>query len=141
VDATRARLYRIDPRRLRLSRGIELGTDPGRPWAGFGDIWVEFDGEGTQGYLVNPATLKIDLNLTCCTPRQGSDTAAFGSTWTVNWPSGTVVRWDGLTKQPVGDIHVTEAPQFGAPCMTSIAAGAGAVWVTVSPTSELSCTA
>jgi serine/threonine-protein kinase len=141
VDAARSKLYRIDTRRLKLSRGIDVGPNPGRPWAGFGDIWVEFDGEGTQGYLVNPATLKIDLNLTCCPPRQGSDAAAFGSTWTVNWPSGTVVRWDGGTKQPVGDIHVTGAPQFGAPCMTSIAAGAGAVWVTVGPTSNLFCTA
>jgi streptogramin lyase len=141
VDAARARLYRIDPRRLELSRPVELGPNPGRPWAGFGDIWVSFDGEGSQGMLVNPATLKTDLNLTCCPPRQGSDAAAFGSTWTVNWPSGTVVRWDGLTKEPVGDIHVTEAPQFGAPCMTSIAAGADAVWVTVGPTSELFCSA
>ena len=141
VDAAREKLYRIDVHRLKLSRGIDVGPNPGRPWAGFGDIWVSFDGEGTQGVLVNPATLKIDLQLTCCPPRQGSDTAAFGSTWTVNWPSGTVVRWDGGTKQPVGDIHVTGAPQFGAPCMTSIAAGAGAVWVTVGAGSELFCTA
>jgi hypothetical protein len=141
VDAAREKLYRIDVHRLKLSRGIDVGPNPGRPWAGFGDIWVSFDGEGIQGLLVNPASLKIDLQLTCCPPRQGSDAAAFGSTWTVNWPSGTVVRWDGGTKQPVGDIQVTGAPQFGAPCMTSIAAGAGAVWVTVGPTSELFCTA
>jgi hypothetical protein len=76
--------------------------------------------------------------LTCCPPKQGSDTAAFGSTWTVNWPSGTVVRWDGGSKEPVADIHVTGASQFGAPCMTSIAAGAGAVWVTVAPASSSS---
>jgi streptogramin lyase len=141
VDSRRARLYRIDPRRLELSSPVELGPDPGRPWAGFGDIWVSFNGEGAKGYLVNPAYLTVDLQLGCCPPRQGSDAAAFGSTWTVNWPSGTLVRWDGGTKEPVGDIHVTEAPQFGAPCMTSIAAGAGAVWVTVGATSALFCTA
>ena len=141
VDSRRARLYRIDPRRLELSSPVKIGPDSGRPWAGFGDIWVSFDGEGAQGYLVNPEYLTIDLQLGCCPPRQGSDAAAFGSTWTVNSPSGTVVRWDGQTKEPVGDIHVTGAPRFGAPCMTSIAAGAGAVWVTVGPTSELFCTA
>jgi streptogramin lyase len=143
VDAARAVLYRIDPRRLVLSRPVLLdGFNPGRPWAGFGDIWIEFNGDGSsKGMLVNPTTLQTDMHLSCCPPREGSDTAAFNSTWTVNWPSGTVVRWDGLTKQPVGDIHVTEAPQFGAPCMTSIASGAGAVWVTVGPTSEVSCTA
>jgi hypothetical protein len=59
----------------------------------------------------------------------------------VNWPSGTVARWSGQTKEPVGNIRVTGAPQFGAPCMTSIASGAGAVWVTVGPTSNLFCTA
>jgi hypothetical protein len=91
--------------------------------------------------LVNPTSLKTDLHLSCCPPREGSDTADFGSTWTVNWPSGTVVRWSGSTKQPVGDIHVTEAPQFGAPCMTSIASGVGAVWVTVATATQLSCTA
>jgi hypothetical protein len=141
VDAARAKLYRIDPRRLELSAPIRLGSRPGRPWTAFGDVWVSFEGQGTQGFLVNPASLTVDLQLSCCPPRQGADTAAFGSTWTVNWPSGTVVRWDGLTKEPVGDIHVTGAPQFGAPCMTSIAAGDGAVWVTVAPTSEFFCTA
>jgi Protein kinase domain len=143
VDAEADRLYRIDSRRLVLSRPVELdGLNPGRPWAGFGDIWVEFNGDGdSKGMLVNPATLATDMHLSCCPPKQGSDTAAFGSTWTVNWPSGTVVRWDGLTKQPVADIHVTESPQFGAPCMTSIAAGAEAVWVTVGPTTNFFCTA
>jgi hypothetical protein len=141
VDAARALLYRIDPRRLDLSPPVRLGPRPGRPWTAFGHIWVSFNAEGTQGYLVNPTYLTVDLQLSCCPPRQGADTAGFGSTWTVNWPSGTVVRWDGLTKEPVGDIHVTGAPQFGAPCMTSIAAGAGAVWVTVAPTSEFLCAA
>jgi tRNA A-37 threonylcarbamoyl transferase component Bud32 len=141
VDAVRERLYRIDPRRLELSRGVVVGPSPGRPWAAFDDIWIEYDGDGAKGMLVNPVSLTNDLNLSCCAPRDGSDTAAFGSTWTVNWPSGTVVRWDGQTKEPVGDIHVTGAPQFGAPCMTSIAAGAGAVWVTVAPPSVLPCSA
>jgi streptogramin lyase len=142
VDALREELYRIDPQRLSLSREIGTGTNPGRPWAGFGDVWLSFDGDGSQGFLVNPKYLTIDLNLTCCPPEDGSDTAAFGSTWTVNWPSGTVVRWDGQTKEPVGEIHITGAPQFGASCMTSIASGAGAVWVTVAPKpSSSSCPA
>jgi hypothetical protein len=94
-----------------------------------------------KGVLVYPPSMRIDEELGCCPPRQGADTAAFGSTWTVNWPTGTVVRWDGLTKEPVGNIRVTGAPEFGAPCMTSIASGAGAVWVTVAPPSEVFCTA
>jgi hypothetical protein len=141
VDAVREKLYRIDPQRLTLSRSVVVGRSPGRPWVAFGDIWVAYDEDGWKGMLVNPVSLKTDLHLTCCAPRDGSDTAGFGSTWTVNWPSGTVVRWDGRTKEPVGDIHVTGAPQFGAPCLTSIASGAGAIWVTVGPPSTLPCSA
>jgi hypothetical protein len=80
IDAARTKLYRIDARRLKLSRGVDVnGPNPGRPWAGFGDIWVAYDGDGSQGMLVNPTTLTVDLYLGCCPPRQGADTAAFGS--------------------------------------------------------------
>jgi hypothetical protein len=140
VDSQHGVLYRVDPRRRRISGHVHVGTNSGRPWVAFGDVWVALDGDTTQGVLIDPASMQVDLTLACCPPRQGGDTAAFGSTWTVNWPTGTVERWDGQTKEPVGNIHVTGAPQFGAPCITSIASGAGAVWVTVAPTSEIFCT-
>lgn len=139
VDSEHGVLYRVDPRRRRVSGHLYVGPSPGRPWVAFGDVWVAIDGENAEGVLVYPSSLRIIEQLGCCPPRQGADTAAFGSTWTVNWPTGTVVRWDGATRDEVGNVHVTGAPQFGAPCMTSIAAGAGAVWVTVAPTSTFFC--
>jgi len=139
VDAARGRLYKIDPRRLELGRRFDFGPNPGRPWTAFGDVWVAYDGGPSKGVLVNPASLTPDGQLGCCPPREGASTDGFGSTWTVNWPSGTVVRWSGSTKEPVGNIHLTGDPQFGAPCLTSIAAGAGSVWVTVGPTSDIGC--
>jgi hypothetical protein len=140
VDAARGRLYKIDPRSLEFGRRLDFGPSPGRPWTAFGDVWVAYlGGPASKGILVNPTSLTIDGNLTCCPPREGATAAGFGSTWTVNWPSGTVVRWSGLTKQPVGDVHVTGDPDFGAPCLTSIAAGAESVWVTVAPNSQIGC--
>jgi serine/threonine-protein kinase len=140
VDAARGRLYKIDPRSLELGRRLDFGPSPGRPWTAFGDVWVAYlGGPASKGILVDPKTLTPHGSLSCCPPREGGSTHGFGSTWTVNWPSGTVVRWSGLTKQPVGDIHLTGDPDFGAPCLTSIAAGAGSVWVTVGPNSQIGC--
>jgi hypothetical protein len=140
VDAARGRLYKIDPRSLEFGCRLDFGPSPGRPWTAFGDVWVAYlGGPASKGILVNPTSLTIDGNLTCCPPREGATAAGFGSTWTVNWPSGTVVRWSGLTKQPVGEVHVTGDPDFGAPCLTSIAAGAESVWVTVAPNSQIGC--
>ncbi len=41
------------------------------------------------------------------------------------------MRWDGQTHQNAANIRVTDPPFYGGLCLTSIAAGAGAVWVTV----------
>ena len=45
------------------------------------------------------------------------------------------MRWDGLTHDVASDIRVTAPPRLDGLCLTSLAAGAGAVWVTVSANS------
>ena len=70
-------------------------------------------------------------------PERGYDTAGTGWIWQYDVPSGTVVRWDGQTYQSVADIPVTESAVYGGLCLTSIAAGAGAVWVTVAVERQL----
>jgi hypothetical protein len=45
-------------------------------------------------------------------------------------PTGTVERWNSQTYQPVVNIRVTAPPFYEQVCLTSIEAGAGAVWVT-----------
>jgi hypothetical protein len=52
------------------------------------------------------------------------------------------VRFDAVSKQPLATVHVVaESPFWGGPCITSIAAGAGSMWVTVAPSSGWSCAA
>jgi hypothetical protein len=61
----------------------------------------------------------------------GYDTGGYGSIWDYDTPTGTIVRWDGMTHQVASNIRVTAPPTFDGLCLTSLAAGAGAVWVTV----------
>ena len=68
------------------------------------------------------------------TPREG-----WGSIWTYDTPTGTVVRWDGRPIKGASDIHVTDPPYYGGLCLTSLAAGAGAVWVTVAANVNYDC--
>ena len=57
--------------------------------------------------------------------------AGFGSTWSIDSATGTVVRWDGTTYQVDKVIQITDPPFYDGSCLTSIAVGAGAVWVTL----------
>ena len=59
------------------------------------------------------------------------DTGGYGSIWDYDTPTGTVVRWDGSTHDVASDIRVTAPPTYDGLCLTSLAAGHGAVWVTV----------
>jgi hypothetical protein len=81
--------------------------------------------------VVEPRTL-VAWNLSCCPPANGYFTGGDdGSVWQYDSPGGTVVRWDAHTYQSVVDIPVTGAPFYGGLCLTSVATGAGGVWVTV----------
>jgi serine/threonine-protein kinase len=141
VDSEHGFLYRVDPNRLRLAGRLFIGPGPGRPELAWGDVQVLDDGATNEGVSVRSAPLGIDGFLGCCPPQEGGSAIGFSSQWTVSWPSGTVVRWDGYTQLPVGTIHLTDPPEFGAPCMTAIAVGGGAVWVAVAPTSQTGCPA
>lgn len=62
----------------------------------------------------------------------GADSVgAFHSVWTYDVPSGEVDRWHPPNQ--VGDVPVTHVPLYGGSCMTSMAAGGGAIWVTLAP--------
>jgi hypothetical protein len=49
------------------------------------------------------------------------------------------VRWNGKTHQPAHDIRITNPPIYSCLALTSIAAGNGAVWVTVGANENLGC--
>jgi hypothetical protein len=56
---------------------------------------------------------------------------AFSSVWSYDVGSGEVDRWH--PPNLVAHTSVTHAPLYGGSCMTSMAAGGGAIWVTLAP--------
>ena len=121
-----------------MTRRTDLGQRAGLPEVQFGAVWVPVSGGTTL--LVDPRTLSVVARLSCCTPGTQDDVDAFGSIWSSDWPSGRVVRWDGTTHQVVDTIAVTDPPLYNGLCLTSIAAGADAVWVTLAPSVNHACT-
>jgi serine/threonine-protein kinase len=135
VDSSSAVLYRINPRSGVVTGQVDLGRRAARPEVVLGSIWVGLADAGGGTMVVEPRTLAA-WNLTCCPPANGYFTGGDdGSVWQYDSPGGTVVRWDAHTYQSVVDIPITGAPFYGGLCLTSVAAGAGGVWVTVADAS------
>jgi serine/threonine-protein kinase len=133
VAPSSAALYRIDPRSLQLTGVRRLPRYATTPEVAFGSIWIGIaKGEGLT-YLVDPRTLATS-SFTSVRPEDGRRTAGFGSTWWVDFPTSTVVRFDPDTLLPIATIPLTDRPSaFYGPDATAIAAGAGAIWVTIAP--------
>jgi streptogramin lyase len=140
VSSSSATLYRINARSTAVTRRTDLGQRAGLPEVQFGTVWVSVSNAGGTTLLVDPRTLRVVNQLSCCAPGQQDDVDAFGSTWTSDWTSGAVVRWDGTTYQVVETIAVTDPPLYDGLCLTSIAAGADAIWVTLARSVNHDCT-
>jgi len=138
VASSTATLYRINPRSAGVTGRIDLGKRAARPEVVLGSIWVGLTDRGGDTVIVDARTISV-WSLGCCSPTKGYDTAGYGSIWQYDVPGGTVVRWDGETHQSVADIPVTGSPFYGGLCLTSITAGAGAVWVTVAANVNYGC--
>jgi hypothetical protein len=141
VSSSTATLYRIDPRSARVTGQADLGARAARPEVVFGELWVGLSDGGGDTVIVDPRTRTptVVAHLGCCPPERGYDAAGDGSIWTYDTPSGTVERWSRLTYQGTFNIHVTDPPFYGGACLTSIAAGARAVWVTLGPNLAYAC--
>jgi YVTN family beta-propeller protein len=133
-----ATLYRVDPRSGRVTGRIHLYGRAARPVVVLGAIWVGLSSSGGDTVIVEPRTLQV-ANLGCCPPERSYFTAGGGAIWTYDTRYGTVERWDGQSHQGAFNIHVTDPPFYGGLCLTSIAAGAGAVWVTVAANINYGC--
>jgi len=131
VDSAHGELYRIDARSAAVTGPIDLGETATRPVIAFGLVWVHVSDYGGTEKLIDPRTLEIVQEFHSFPPGRGYYTAGYGSIWWYDVPTGTVVRFDQTTKQITGTIRVTEAPFWRGLCITSIAAGAGGVWVTM----------
>jgi serine/threonine-protein kinase len=139
-SSSTATLYRIDPRSRRVTGSLDLGERAARPEVVLGSIWVGLADSGGDTVIVRPwGKLGRPEHLGCCPPDQGYDTAGYGSIWTYDNESGNVVRWNGETHQPAHDIRITNPPIYSCLALTSIAAGDGAVWVTVAANENLGC--
>ena len=139
LSSSTATLYRINPRSAAVTRRTDLGQSAARPEVQFGAVWVSVSDAGGTTRLVDPRTLSVVATLSCCAPATGDDVDMFGSIWMSDWPSGRVVRWDGTTHQVVAPIAVTDPPLYDGLCLTSIAAGANAVWATLAPSVNHDC--
>ena len=132
-------LYRINPRSGAVTGRVDLGEHAARPQVVHGSIWVGLADAGGGTTVVDPRTLGT-ARLSCCPPSHGYFTGGGeGSVWQYDTPGGTVVRWDTRTYESVADIPVTGAPYYGGLCLTSVAAGAGGVWVTVAANLNFGC--
>jgi hypothetical protein len=128
-----ATLYRIDPRSATVIRRADYAGRAGRILFVYRQLWIPIsDYAGGRMILADPRTLKVVDATSCCSLRQDADAAAgYESQWTNQTPSGTTVRWDAITHELAHVFRVTDPPLYNGDCLTSIAAGAGAVWVTV----------
>jgi hypothetical protein len=127
-------LYRID-RRTGERRGsvrTDLSVRADRPHLMRRFVWV-----GPS--VFDPRTLDTVRDNLCCEQAEEAS-GGFGSAWTADPPTGTVVRWgsdwdvQGKTVRVVAD-----PPLFGGGCVTSLAHSARGIWVSVASANDFVC--
>jgi len=145
MSSSTAVLYRIHPRSAAVTGRVDLGRRAGRPTVEHGIVTVGVSDPGRHSLAVDPRTLDTFIEQPCCPLGDGYDgDYGYGSTWSYDSSAGTVLRfafnrWVGYSLDEA--IAVTDPPKFnGGPCLTSLAAGAGAVWVTLAPSVNATCT-
>jgi hypothetical protein len=131
VSSPPATLYRIDPRSARQTGRVVVGPSratrpeivPYLP-----SITVRLTAAGGTDVDLDPSTLtSLPYGGPYGPPDWGEYNGDLGALWWYDWPSGTVSRQQ-TENGPVRDIHITEA-QTGGPCLTSITAGSGSLWL------------
>jgi streptogramin lyase len=134
VDSDVGVLYRIDPASGH-SRSIDLGGLALRPVYGMGFVWIcALTTNGPEMMRVDPRTLRAEVAGKGLPGEEGGEYAAgVGSVWRLDKPSGTLMRFDPKTRDLSGLVHVLEGRGYaeGGLIVTSIAAGADALWLTV----------
>ena len=123
-------LYRIDPRSGRRKK-VDLGTHASRPGVWPGTVLVDSADHGGTSTFIDPRTLSVSYqDPTCCPPQWGETVHANGWLWRYERPTGGVYRQQSVSTYPREIRVLRTTPGGGGSCLTSIAIGAGAVWVT-----------
>jgi tRNA A-37 threonylcarbamoyl transferase component Bud32/streptogramin lyase len=128
-----ARLYRVDPETGDMLER-DFGSYATRPALGYGWLWmcIARTTDPAMG-RVDPRTLRNTLESGALPAEEGQYAVGYGSVWRHDVPSGTLMRFDPRTAELTGLVRLMPAGGDAAHLyVTSIAAGAGAVWVTLS---------
>jgi hypothetical protein len=137
TDSSRAMLYRVDEDGKRTGQ-VDLGERGQRPFMDFGGVLVAVSDGGGTTKVVDPYYVIVSHTLDCCPPEWGLSKRWRETDWSYDWPSGSVFRWTGVST--LDPIRITDkTPIAGGPCLTSISAGAGAVWVTAADGVSWAC--
>jgi streptogramin lyase len=124
-------LHRVDVR-SGATRSSDLGQYSTPPVFGLGWIWVCSVGteEDSAMLRVDPRSLRSSFSRNALPAEDGRFAVGFGSLWRHDLPSGSIMRFDTRSGDPVGIVPVLRPPTGGL-TVTSIAAGAGGVWATI----------
>jgi YVTN family beta-propeller protein len=120
ADFADGRVYRIDPRRNRVTGRVAVGGSLYAAAGGGGSLWVG-SYTGDRVTRIDPRTMRIVARV-----RTGSQPIGLAATadavWVANYGSGSVSRIDPRTNAVVGTIDVGGHPE-------SAVVAAGVVWV------------
>jgi streptogramin lyase len=132
TNASGAEVYRLDFRTGK-TRTAKFGSFISRPAFGFGRLWLcSWDGEHGLMVRVDPRTLRNELERDALPAEEGHFAVGFGSLWRHDVPSGTVMRFSPRTGDPGGLIPLQKKrPGAALLDVSSISAGAGGVWVSI----------
>ena len=126
-------LYRVDPD-TGETRTRDFGSYAARPVLDSGWLWMCI-AKTTDPTMarVHPRTLRNTLESDALPAEEGQYAVGYGSVWRYDVPSGTLMRFDPRTGELDALVRLMPAGnESGLLYVTSIAAGAGGVWVTLS---------
>jgi hypothetical protein len=134
VSSSPATVYRIDPRAVRPTRSLVLGsgraTVPEIAPRGH-NLYIRLSqgGVGTDE-TIDPSTMTTSVAAPPSQPDWGEYRGDLGALWWYDWPTGTLDRQE-VANGRIITIQVTDSqPESGGPCLTSITIGSKSLWLT-----------
>ncbi len=137
-EAAYSNLVRIDPRASRVSGRLDLGVgtwgpSSGVPASGGGAVWVHASDRGGRIVSVDPRTLRITRTIPSVPGRFGAMRYTRRAIWWNDAFEGVILRFDPGTGKLASSIRVVPESEQEHFHSSAIATGAGALWVTVTP--------
>jgi len=138
ASSSTAMLYKIDPRTAQVKTRLRVAHSRAtRPeiMRDIGQIYVRVIGGGGTTYVIDPSPLRVNHTEVDGPPGNFENEGQLRSQWWYDSEAGDVER-QRAPYGPISTIPVTGSPVLGGgPCLTSITAGAGSLWVTAATSS------